>query len=173
MEFTRDLAMYAAIFGFFGMVWFGWAQEKPPKSWRAWLGAGSMLSVIVAIAGLYLAITNWSAATALTREASITFGIVVGIEFAIAGIGATIFAKRQPHYVSAWIAFVVGAHFLPLAWIFQDPWLYLLTALACAAPVTAALLAKKHGIAVSALTGALMGIVLLGFALRGLCLLFW
>ena len=172
MEFTRDLAMYAAIFGFFGVVWFGWAQEKPPKSWRTWLGVGSVASAAITVLGLYLAITNWGAATALTREASITFGIVVGLEFAIAGIGAAVISKRKPQYIPAWIALVVGAHFLPLAWIFKDSWLYLLTALACAAPVAAVLLAKKNSIAVSALTGALMGTVLLAFALRGLYLFF-
>jgi hypothetical protein len=174
MEFTRDYAMYATIFGFFGMIWFGWAQENPPKSWRAWLGIGSVLSVVTMVAGIYLAATNWGAASTLTRETSIAFGIVFWTEFILAGIGAWILAaKHKKQYIPAWIAFVVGVHFLPLAWIFQDWWLYLLTSLTTTMAIVAVIVAKKTGIAISALTGTLMGCVLLIFALRGLYLYFW
>lgn len=64
----------------------------------------------------------------------------------------------------------MGAHFLPLVWIFQDNGLFLLVVLVCAAAIAAALRAKKMGIAVSALTGAGVGVVILGFAVRGLVL---
>jgi len=97
----------------------------------------------------------------------------VAFECTAAGIGAALLSRKRPQYVSAWIAFVVGVHFLPLAWIFQDDGLYLLTVLAAAAPFVAVLRANKTRIAVSALTGALMGTILLLFALRGLYLFFW
>lgn len=32
--------------GLLAMVWFGWAQEDPPKRWRVWLGVGSGLGII-------------------------------------------------------------------------------------------------------------------------------
>lgn len=164
--------MYAAIFGFFGTVWFGWAQERPPKSWHLPLAVGSIVSGMLTFGGLYLAATNWSGASALnSRDDYITFGMVVAVEFALAGIGAGILAARKkPVYIPAWIAFVVGVHFLPLAWIFQDTALYVLTVLAVLAPIVSVPLAKKTGIALSAIVGAGMGIVLVGFALRGLIL---
>jgi hypothetical protein len=174
IELTRDFAMYAAVFGFFGLSWFGWAQENPPKSWRVPLGIGSAISLLIAAAGIYLAVTHWSDATALDRNASRTFGIIVGIEFATAGIGAGLLAWRnKKQYIAPWVAFVVGAHFLPLVWVFQDNWLYLLAGLAMAAPVLAVFLAKKMKVEISAVTGALMGVVLVVFGLRGLALFFW
>ena len=67
---------------------------------------------------------------------------------------------------------MVGIHFLPLAGVFNDDSLYILSALVCMAPIFAALMAKKLGIAVSAITGASVGLILLGFAARGLILVF-
>lgn len=170
--FIRDFAMYAVIFGFFGMVWFGWAQENPPKSWRVWLGIGSVVSVLLMNAGIYLAITNWSGGTALnSRAAYSAFGITVGVEVATAALGALVLAHlHKLHLISAWIALVVGLHFLPLVWIFKDKWLLLLTMLASAAPIVAILLARKTRMAVSAWVGVSMGVVLVAFAMRGLVL---
>lgn len=173
MEYARDYAMYAAIFGFFGMMWFGMAQENPPKSWRVWLGVGSVVSVLIALLGVYLAVTNWQAVTGLDdKRAYITFGITVATEVALIAIGAMLLAKRWPHLISAWIALVVGAHFLPLAWVFKDPALYLLSTLTCLTPVAGIALTKKTGVSVSAITCVGMGAILLIFALRGLYLFF-
>lgn len=88
IEFVRDHAMYAAIFGFFAMVWFGWGQENPPTSWRIRLGFGSVVSLLVFLAGIYLAIQHWQDATALTSEGVYrNFGIIVGTKVVFAGGG--------------------------------------------------------------------------------------
>ncbi len=172
IDFVRDHAMYAAIFGFFGFVWFGWAQEKPPESWRIRLGIGSGISMLVCLAGVYLAIQHWRDATALDSDNVYqTFGIVVATEIILAGVGSAILAWRgKQQYTAAWIAFVVGIHFVPLVWIFRDSALYLLAALVCIASIAAAFYAKRLNLSVSALTGASVGVILLVFGLRGLFL---
>lgn len=91
-EFTRDAAATAAIFGFFACSWFGWAQEKPPATWRNVLIAGATLSLLIAIAGGVLTWQHWSDGTAFNPQTGRTFGLIVGIEFALAGIGAGVLA---------------------------------------------------------------------------------
>jgi hypothetical protein len=66
-ELLRDAAATAAVFGFFASAWFGWAQDQPPPAWR----------------------------TALDADTSRTFGLVVGIEVALAAIGAAVLARRR------------------------------------------------------------------------------
>jgi hypothetical protein len=73
------------VFGFFATTWFGWAQEGPPRGWRKLLIAGSVAAAIVLVAGALLTWRHWSDGTAFTAETSRTFGIVVGLEFGIAG----------------------------------------------------------------------------------------
>ena len=51
-EYIRDYTMAATILGLFSFVWFGWAQERPRKSWRVCLGIGSTLGIIVSAAGI-------------------------------------------------------------------------------------------------------------------------
>jgi hypothetical protein len=117
-EFVRDNAATAAVFGFFASAWFGWAQEKPPTSWRNALAAGSIVSLI-AVAGGILAWRHWED----------------GIEFALAGAGGLVLAmRRRMDILPPWIGLVVGA-FVSLA--------------------------RRCGLAVSAVTGALVGAVLL------------
>jgi len=120
LDFLRDHAMYAVIFGVFGISWFGWAQEDPPKSWRMKLGVAIGISFIVACIGGYIAFKNWGGASVFnTPGMSRQFGIIVGIEFALASIGAgALHFLHKPKFVAAWIAFIVGAHFIPLAIIF-------------------------------------------------------
>ena len=107
--FVRDTAATAVVFGFFASAWFGWAQDAPPADWRGWLGAGSVLSLLTAAAGGVLAWRHWSDGTVFDADTSRTFGIVVGIEFALAGIGAAVLAaRRRGELIAAWVALVVG-----------------------------------------------------------------
>ena len=46
--YVRDLAVTAVVFGMAAFVWFGWGQEGPPERWRAWLGVGSGVGLLVA-----------------------------------------------------------------------------------------------------------------------------
>jgi len=168
-EFTRDAAATAAIFGFFAAGWFGWAQDHPPKAWRGILIGGSVLSMLIAAAGALFAWRHWSAGTAFSSETGPVFGIIVGIEFALAGLGAiglTAWGRRE--LVPAWVAVVVGVHLFPLAPLLRYPLLVVVAALVTAAAVAAIPLARSRSISVSAVTGLGVGSILLGSALVSL-----
>jgi hypothetical protein len=151
-DFVRDAAAAALIFGFFASAWFGWAQEKPPPRLRPWLIAGSVAALATAAAGGILMATNWSAGTAFDRDTSMRFGIVVGIEFALAGIGAAVLTvRRRSELVPVWIAFVVGVHLFPVAVLLHYPLIHV-----------------ARSVAVSAVVGLLTGTVLLASALVSL-----
>lgn len=156
------------------MSWFGWAQENPPRQWRVALGVLSGVSLLVAVIGGYLAWQYWDGPTALSSTGAYqVFGAIVGIEFFVALIGALLLQwRRRASYVSAWIALVVGVHFVPLATIFMDDWLYLLAALMVAAGLVGPIVARVKHVTTSAVVGVSVGAVLLAFALRGV-LLVW
>ena len=169
LENTRDLVMYATIFGTFAFAWFGWAQENPPEKLRVWLGLGSIISLMVAALGGYLAYTNWHALSALNREGVYElFGIVVATEIVLAFIGSIILMKRNRNdLIASWVAFVVAIHFIPLAVMFQDSSLYILSALI----VTGIILLHRvtaEKIKRNTMTCIFTACVLLVFAVRGL-----
>lgn len=171
--FIRDAAMYAAIFGVFAFVWFGWAQENPPKTWRLWLGVGSMLGLLLGSLGGYLAARNWQAGSALQPGTGVfeLFGIVVAAEIAFSLIGALYLQKHsKKQLVAPWIALVVGIHFAPLAAVFKDDWLYLLSLLVILGVAAAYPLSRRQKLPPNTLACALTGSILLIFAVRGLVL---
>lgn len=83
------------VFRFFASAWFGWAQDQPPPAWRKALVAGSILSLLTAVGGGVMTWRNWSGPTAFDADTSRTFGLVVGIEVALAAIGAAVLARRR------------------------------------------------------------------------------
>ena len=168
-EFARDAAVTAAIFGFFAAGWFGWAQDDPPPSWRRWLTVGSIVSMLTAIAGGVLAWQRWSDGSAIDAATAPTFGIIVGIEFSTAAILARL---RKSDLIPAWIALVVGVHFLPLAPLLQVPLLFVVAVFVSAGALVAIPIARSRTLAVSAATGVIVGPVLLAAALYSLISLF-
>ncbi|THV38476.1 hypothetical protein [Glycomyces buryatensis] len=168
-EHLRDAAAVAAIFGFFAMAWFGWAQEAPPCRWVKWLAAGSILSILTLIGGGLLMWQHWSDGTVFDDQVGTRFGIVVGIEFASAGIGSAVLAvRKRAQLISAWIAFVVGVHFFPVAVVLEIPALHLVAALVTAASVASVFIARAKQLTISAVVGASTGTVLLASALLSL-----
>ncbi|REK77575.1 hypothetical protein [Paenibacillus paeoniae] len=170
MDYIRDYAMYASIFGMFSFVWFGWAQERPRRGWRPYLGIASGIALLVCLFGVYLSITNWGEASALKESSSFTtYLITVYMEFFLAGLGAfLLIRKKRSDFVAPWIAFIVGIHFIALVGVFDDPSLYVLAALLVAISLISLFLAPKLQVARSAITGVGSGTVLFGFAILGL-----
>ncbi|WP_327032545.1 hypothetical protein [Micromonospora ureilytica] len=161
-EHVRDAAATAFVFGFFASSWFGWAQEAPPKPWRPALIAGSILSLLTAAAGGLLAWSHWSDGTAFDADTSRTFGIVVGIEFGVAAIGAGLLALlRRRELIAPWIALVVGVHLFPVAELLDYPSIHLVAALVTVAAVVAIPAARARALAVSAVVGLSTGVALL------------
>lgn len=119
-EYLRDQCFTTAWFGLMTMVWFGWAQEDPPRSWRGWLGAGSVLGVILFGLFLFLTVRNWGGATALEGKYA-WFGVLTAIEVVVALVGAIVLWRRgRKRWMAWWVAFVVALHFVPLGWVLLD-----------------------------------------------------
>ncbi|MEO8828887.1 hypothetical protein [Lapillicoccus sp.] len=116
----RTLASAAAVEGFFAFVWFGWGQEGPPPGVPSVLGAGAVLAVLVVVGGVLAARRARNQPSPVDGAAAgKRFGIVVGVEFALVGLGAAILGfTSHPEFIAAWTCLVVGVHFLPLARLF-------------------------------------------------------
>ncbi|MGW0809068.1 hypothetical protein [Nonomuraea sp. NPDC002799] len=77
-EFLRDQCFTTAWFGLMSFVWFGWSQEDPPRRWRIWLGAGSVLGVGIAVAFGVLTAANWDQPSALAGKYA-WFGVLAAL----------------------------------------------------------------------------------------------
>src|SRR5262249_40496551 len=90
------------------------------------------------------------------------YGIIVGIEFGIAGVGAAILgAVGQVAVIPVWICAVVGVHFFALAPVFGNRSIAYLGVLVCAVAVAAGIVGLTTGVGPSAVTGGGAGALLL------------
>jgi len=128
-----------------------------------------VLSITVAVAGGLLGWQHWSDGTVFGPETSRNFGIVVGIEFGLAGLGAIVLALRKhKEFIAPWVAFVVGVHLFPVAVILHYPLIHAVGALVTVASLLAVPLARSRSWAISFATGLLTGPALLAGALYSL-----
>lgn len=169
-EFIRDYVMYTAIFGMFSFVWFGWAQEDPRENWRKYIGIASGAALVVCLIGVYLSITHWGGATALSETGGYTvYLIVFYAQLLIAGGGVfLLYRKKNKEYVAPWIGFVVGIHFFFLVDVFSDPLLYILGAVMVIISLISPWMGRRLNVGSSAITGIGSGTILFCFAILGL-----
>lgn len=164
-EFIRDQLFTTAWFGMMTMVWFGWAQENPPKSWAWKLGVGSVIGV--AIAGTFTVglVKYWETASALEGNYQ-WFGLIVGIEVIVAAAGCFyLLRKDQSRWMAWWVAVVVAAHFASLAFLFGDISFVLLAVIELLALAAIFPAIKRSDVISSRLAGPTMGASLLFFAI--------
>lgn len=175
MDYLRDIATSIIIYGFFGFVWFGWALEGPKDSWKKYLGIACGASLLVGLLGIYLVFRYQNEASVLTEKGlSLWYYIIVIIEFLVGGIGAYLLNKNQLHdYIAPWICLVVGIHFSPLAFIFQEPTMHLLAILFIIVSVITVKRIKRISYRASAITGLGAGSVLFVFGLFNIARLFF
>jgi hypothetical protein len=85
----RDRGLTALIEGFFGFVWFGWGQANASAGLGVWLSLAGVAAAVVALVGGVLAFRS-PASTGVRhdRQARRRYGIAVGVEFTLAGVGA-------------------------------------------------------------------------------------
>lgn len=160
----RDALYTTAWFGLMSMVWFGWAQEAPPRSLRVAMIVGSVLGVALAIGFGVLTAVHWGNPTALEGHYE-TFGIVVGAEVAVAGAGAAALGLTgHSRWMAWWVAVVVAAHFLSLAWLLHGPWLAVLGAAQLVALAVLVPVLHASSMPTSRWVGPLMGLTLLLYA---------
>jgi hypothetical protein len=102
-------------------------------------------------------------------DTSRVFGIVVGIEFGAAAVGAVVLAvRRHSELIPVWIAFVVGVHLFPVAALVRYPAIHIVAVLVTLAALVAVPAARSRSLVPSAVVGAATGAVLLTAALFSL-----
>lgn len=152
------------------MAWFGWGQEGPPAALVPVLITGSILGFATAAAGAVVGFRSpRDTAVLRDRAAYKRYGIIVGIEFGLAGAGAAILgATGRAEYIPVWICAVVGVHFFALAPVLRDRSLNPLGVLLCIVAVAALAAGLATDVRPSAVTGIGAGGSLLGFAIAAL-----
>ena len=81
----RERGIYAVVEGGFAAGWFGWGQAAPPSWLVVPLAVGSILSVLVAVAGIVVTARSRARRTAVSdRTVRRRFRIIVLVEFALA-----------------------------------------------------------------------------------------
>lgn len=142
-DFPRDLLMTGAIFGVAAFMWAGWAQERPPHGliWHFILGTLGLGGAGLAAVTVPAAVSNWDEPTAIVfgGAAFAWYTAVFWLEVA-AMIVLVILATRRKRsdLIAPLILAVVGIHFIPLAWVFQQPVFAVAGIVLTAAAVTAA-----------------------------------
>lgn len=163
-DFLRDHLFTTMWFGLMTMVWLGWAQERPDPSWRPWLGAGSVAGTLLAIGFGILVARHWSDPSALEGRYQ-WFGVLVLVELLLAGAGSLVLAHRgDQRWTAWWVAIVVAAHFLPLAWLLRDWTIAALGVVELVALAVAWTRLTGGTLPTSRVVGPLMGITLLAYA---------
>lgn len=160
----RDALYTTAWFGLMAMVWFGWAQESPPRALRVPLIVGSVIGVVLAIGFGVVTAIHWGNPTALEGRYEI-FGIIVGAEVVLAGVGAAAFGLTgHGRWMAWWVAVVVAVHFASLAWVLDGPWLAVLGAIQLVALIVLVPLMRGSAVPTSRWVGPVMGLTLLVYA---------
>lgn len=161
----RDALYTTAWFGLMAAMWFGWAQEAPARRLRAPLIAGAVVGLVVAIGFGMLTALSWSDPTALEGRYP-TFGLIVGAEVGLAGLGAAALALRDHRrWMAWWVAVVVAVHFVSLAWILGAPSLAVLGGVEVVALVVGARLDRARTAPTSRWAGPVMGLTILAYSL--------
>lgn len=166
----RDAGLTALFLGFFAGAWFGWAQAEPQPSLAPWLNGFGFLSLLVAITGAVIGFRAPAVTSALRAPgAGRRYGIIVGIEFALAGLGAAgLGLAGYPDAIPVWICAVVGAHFIPLAPVLRDPWLVPLGLALLVVAAAGLVVALTTTTPASFVVGVGTGLLLLGYAITAL-----
>lgn len=165
LSHARDLVVTAVIFGFAAFAWAGWAQERPPSGWgwRLVLAALGAAGLVLVAVGIPVAIRHWNTPTAIDfRSAAFTWYVVVFWVEVIAIVVLAIVLSRQHRgeLIAPVVLVIVGVHFVPLTFVFQQP-IIMLTALLVLAAGVAALFGSREVAAPSFWAGILAAPVFL------------
>ena len=161
----------ALILGFFAAAWFGWAHGGTPDSWAISLDIASLVCALVAV---FAATRVWrgrrnGGAVRIDPGVNRRYGIVVGISYAVLGLGAVVLGVTgHPEFVASWVAFVIGVHFWALVSVLNDRSLIPLGIVVVAVAVGAVVLDLTTSASAIGITGVGTGVALLVAALYGL-----
>ena len=154
------------------MAWFGWGQEGPPAWLVPVLAVGSVVGFAVAVTGAIVGFRSPQETAVLRDRAALRrYGIIVGIEFTLIGLGgAALNLTGGQRWVPVWILAVVAVHFFPLAPVLANRALYPLGALLCAVAATALVTGLVSTVDPAGITGIGGGLGLAGWAAYDLTL---
>ena len=166
----RERGIYAVVEGGFAAGWFGWGQAAAPPWLVVPLAVGSILSVLVAVAGIVVTARSRARRTAVSdRTVRRRFRIIVLVEFALAGIGAAVLAAAgRATWIPAWVCLVVGVHFFPLSRALGNRSLARAGALLTGIAAAALVVGMATRVAPSTVTGAGAGLCFLAAGLATL-----
>ncbi|MDO9398916.1 MAG: hypothetical protein Q7T71_20415 [Herbiconiux sp.] len=160
-EYLRDGVFLMGWFGLMTCVWFGWAQERPPRRAAPWLGVGSGLGILAALGGGFLVWRTWSSPSALEGQYP-AFGVLVGIEVLLAAVACLVLWRTgRRRWFSLAVGLVVAVHFVPLGILLDDPGLIVLGLVQSVLVIAAARAAQTKRYAPSFTIGVAMGVTLL------------
>src|SRR5690242_3999000 len=114
---ARDRAVTALILGIAAAAWFGWGHVGAPDTWQIPLDVGSIAGLALAVAaGLYGWRRRRDPSAMNDPRVRRGYFLTVGAEVVAIAAGSWILGGTgHPDYLAAWILFVVGVHFVPLA----------------------------------------------------------
>lgn len=161
---AKDRLSMAVVLSAASLAWFGWGHQGGEI--EGWLRAGMVAAALALVAAILLVRRVPARPTLATDpRARKVYWISVIAEVALILAGAAALALTgNAAYISTWVLFVVGVHFLPFVRAFRTP-LLKQTALACVVVSALALWAGLAGWAPApTVAGAGGGLVLLGFA---------
>lgn len=161
----RTLANAAIVEGFFGFVWFGWGQEASLTWLSVVLAVGAVLAVLVAVGGIVTARRGGRGEPSPLSGAGAgrRYGIIVGTEFGLIGVGSAILGVTGHYeFIAAWICLVVGVHFVPLARVFPGIGMVGLAVVVALVGVAAFVVGLTTAVLPSTVTGLGAGACLLG-----------
>ena len=167
-----DHAITAVILGLFATAWFGWGHAGVPPAVGVWLDVTTGLAGIVVVAAMVTAFrVPRQRAVATTRAERRRYGIIVGVEFTIIGLGGAVLnLTGGQRWVPVWILAVVAVHFFPLAPVLANRALYPLGALLCAVAAAALVTGLVSTVDPAGVTGIGGGLGLAGWAAYDLTL---
>ncbi|MBU8861491.1 hypothetical protein KSK32_30305 [Micromonospora sp. WMMB482] len=127
------------------------------------------MSLAAAIIGGIVTARTWDEGSSVDERTGPVFGVVVLIEVVLCAAGA-IWLRRagRTSLVPAWIALIVGLHFLPLAPLLRYPALAIWAALVTLVALVSVTVARRYDLAPSAVVGAGAGVALLAGAATAL-----
>jgi len=161
----RARGVTAVVEGFFAFVWFGWGQAAAPSWLVVPFAVGTGLGALVAVVGVVVAARSTDRLAAASDPAvRRRYGITVGVEFGLLGVGAAVLGLTGlVRWIPVWVCVVVGLHFFPLSRVLVNPSLRPLGALITAAAAAALVVGLASTIAPSTITGPGAGLCLLTF----------
>jgi hypothetical protein len=128
------------------------------------------MAALVALAGGIQAFRSPASASTLhDRQARRRYGLTVGVEFTLAGVGAGVLTVAgQSEFIPVWVCAVVGVHFFALASLLRDRLLVPLGALTTLVALVALIAGLATDVATSTVTGLGAGVLLTVFAVIAL-----